>query len=49
MALKDWAKIHFKELDKARTEIKAKLEAIHNEIDIHGVNQENLDQEKDLY
>ena len=49
MSLKEWAKLHYKEPDKIKIEIKEKLEVVHNVIDTHGMNQENLDQEKDLY
>ena len=48
-ALTRWAKLHYKEPDKIRIEIKEKLEVVHNVIDTHGVNQDNSDQEKYLY
>lgn len=40
MALKDWAKLNYREPEKVRNEIKGKVEAVQTDIDIHGVSQE---------
>ena len=49
MALKDWAKIQYKEPEKARNEIKRNLKEVHIDIYTYGVNQEKQEEEKCLY
>ena len=49
MALKEWAKLHYKEPEKSKLEIKTKLDVFHSSIDIQGLNQETYNHEKNLY